>query len=501
MQPASLPSSPGEDSTALHTLSSSLHTLSLASLRELLMSCAMENEQVAAHITACLHSQNGAKSPVQNLENFKFHTGSSDSLIGSDSCPTSPLNSSQSTPRSPPFPSTLNGHETDAPNYGVPSYNGSPGYSTSLRNSGGISIGSEMTKPKPTPIYNWSYYYYKESSTGATAKRDDVDEAAAEVQSRAYYWNDQFQIISERIRGVDLYDEELAYTSMANLYNDFEHVVRIYGKIIISERFLPFAQKSIPPAYYMGGHAGGEKYIVQGILFKFSVDKNNLYNGDQYAAKAAGHDLKSLIQVYKCRTKGMHTPMMCLVDYLGYRLIAMSMLPVDLSTLCYGSCDAGNEVRCDIPEFNEKMAKLGKALNLKAHAVGAQGKEIVGPCDIEGHKGRDNRFYLLDFARLFPPEAPVLISNHKNAHLYRLLRPELVRRFEVPLSSDAFTLFGKRGAGIHNKEVRQATESLLNECIPHFAGVLDFQENPEISHLRKTIQLKFRPKNKTLNVK
>ena len=61
---------------------------------------------------------------------------------------------------------------------------------------------------------------------------------------------------------------------------------------------------------------------------------------------------------------------------------------MDLSTLCYGSCDGGNEVRCDIPEFNEKMVKLGKALNLKIHAVGAQGKEIVGPCDIEGHKGR-----------------------------------------------------------------------------------------------------------------
>jgi hypothetical protein len=45
-------------------------------------------------------------------------------------------------------------------------------------------------------------------------------------------------------------------------------------------------------------------------------------------------------------------------------------------------------VRSDIPEFNEKMAKLGKALNLKPHAVGLQGKEIVGPCDIEGHKGR-----------------------------------------------------------------------------------------------------------------
>jgi hypothetical protein len=52
--------------------------------------------------------------------------------------------------------------------------------------------------------------------------------AAAEVQSRAYYWNEEFQTISEKIRGVDLYDEEPEYISMANLYNDFEHVVRVY---------------------------------------------------------------------------------------------------------------------------------------------------------------------------------------------------------------------------------------------------------------------------------
>lgn len=329
------------------------------------------------------------------------------------------------------------------------------------------------------PSWNWSYYYYKESNTGETAKRLVVDEAAAEEnRSRAYYWNEEFQEISEKIRDVDLYDEEHVYVSMANLYHDFEYAVETYGKIIIAERFLPVSQKSIPPAFYMGGQAGGEKYIVQGILFKFAVDKNNLYNGDHYAAKAAGHDLKSLIQVYKSRIPGLYVPMMCLVDYLGYRLIAMSMLPVDTTTLCYGSCDGGMEVHDDIPEFNSKMLELGKVLNLKAHAAGSGGKEIVGPCDIEGHRGRDNQFYLLDFARLFPPEAPILGSKRKNEHLYCLLRPELVKKFDVPLSSDAFTLFGKRGAGVHNKEVRMATERLINVVIPRFAGILDFQEDP-----------------------
>lgn len=58
--------------------------------------------------------------------------------------------------------------------------------------------------------------------------------AAAEVQSRAYYWNEEFQTISEKIRGVDLYDEEQVYVSMANLYQDFEHVVRVFCFILFS---------------------------------------------------------------------------------------------------------------------------------------------------------------------------------------------------------------------------------------------------------------------------
>jgi hypothetical protein len=33
-------------------------------------------------------------------------------------------------------------------------------------------------------------------------------------------------------------------------------------------------------------------------------------------------------------------------------------------------------------------------------------KEIDSCCDIEGHMGTDGRFYLLDFARVAPPEPP-----------------------------------------------------------------------------------------------
>lgn len=52
------------------------------------------------------------------------------------------------------------------------------------------------------------------------------------------------------------------------------------------------------------------------------------------------------------------------------------------------------------------VQQIAGKLNLAKHWVGFGDKkrQIYGPTDIEGHRGRDGRYYLVDFARLFPPE-------------------------------------------------------------------------------------------------
>lgn len=57
-------------------------------------------------------------------------------------------------------------------------------------------------------------------------------------------------------------------TRLFHLSRDFIQSASTYGRIIISERFCK--KKTIPPIN-LGGVAGGEKYIVQDILFKFAV--------------------------------------------------------------------------------------------------------------------------------------------------------------------------------------------------------------------------------------
>lgn len=60
------------------------------------------------------------------------------------------------------------------------------------------------------------------------------------------------------------------------------------------------------------------------------------------------------------------------------------------------------------PELNQLIESSSKVLNLKGHNVGLPGNQkfIYTCCDLEGHKGKDNRYYLLDFARVAPPEPP-----------------------------------------------------------------------------------------------
>lgn len=63
----------------------------------------------------------------------------------------------------------------------------------------------------------------------------------------------------------------------------------------------------------------------------------------------------------------------------------------------------------------------------------------------------------------------------KNPQLYRMLRPELIRANETPLSSDAYCKLEMESAR-SREEVEQAYTRLQQVVIPRFAQWLDGQE-------------------------
>ncbi len=91
---------------------------------------------------------------------------------------------------------------------------------------------------------------------------------------------------------------------------------------------------------------------------------------------------------------------------------------------------------------------------------------------MEGHRGSDGRYYLIDTARTFPAEPARPGSKHaiRSAHLVRLLRPELVEQWKEPLSSDALSAFQALDPNrlTLDAKVREAAAHLHDLVIPHF---------------------------------
>jgi len=90
----------------------------------------------------------------------------------------------------------------------------------------------------------------------------------------------------------------------------------------------------------------------------------------------------------------------------------------------------------------------------------------------KGHQGKDRRFYVIDFSRLFPCTTPT-----KNAHpkgfLYQLFRPEFIINYKKaghrwPLCSDAYTYFSVRDSNYVEfmRDIDEATHHLLYVVVP-----------------------------------
>eukprot|EP01116_Phalansterium_solitarium_P021277 TRINITY_DN6548_c0_g1_i1.p1 TRINITY_DN6548_c0_g1~~TRINITY_DN6548_c0_g1_i1.p1 ORF type:complete len:1106 (+),score=432.25 TRINITY_DN6548_c0_g1_i1:73-3390(+) len=299
-------------------------------------------------------------------------------------------------------------------------------------------------------------------------------------KSGNFSWNEIFQKAVEAIRNLKAntrQEERMrVYEELARHSSNFIYTAVTYGKLIINEAFLDAKDKTIKPVPDADerGVAGGEKYVCKGIIFKFAVRTRktaNLFNTDEDASKVAGHELKALDQLFGTWAVGLHFPMMILLDYRGFRLIAMSILPISKETIIYGSSDGGKTVHTDSQLMTNYINRATRKLNLKEHRVGNRmlNQLITTPVDLEGHYGSDKRMYLLDFSRLFPPEA-MPPSQRRSTYLTHMLRPEFVKSWRTPLCSDAFSPFiYEHDPEEHQAEVREATEYLRGTVVKEFA--------------------------------
>jgi len=315
---------------------------------------------------------------------------------------------------------------------------------------------------------------------------DNPEEEQQQIKAELSSWDKKFIKIRQK---QDLTEKDLK--NMASLSDIFLKTAASYCRVIVEERHIPDAQKHIPPKD-TGGIAGGTKFSVHGLFFKYSVDtqfKDGTYlygvskANNILARKAAGHDLKGLSnfvifadQIAKSKGKDVifNVPLFALIDYLSFRLSVMTELPLNSESLVYGSGDGGNTMHWR-EDIHSRLVEIAQELNLRPHKVTKDAVDSAFCGDLEIHK-IDDMYFALDLARIFPP-APRPVSCSPSVIFYRMLRPELVKQSPKSLSSDAYSRWQSSDpkSDEMNKDIDKI-QSLIDQIITQFKT--EMQQKP-----------------------
>ena len=86
--------------------------------------------------------------------------------------------------------------------------------------------------------------------------------------------------------------------------------------------------------------------------------------------KAAGHDLRGLVNYFECHIPGLHVPLMALIDYHGYRLMAVSLLPISWVPIQHQQLNPFEDTKTDF-FFHSFILKKTKIQSFTDHLMEA----------------------------------------------------------------------------------------------------------------------------------
>ena len=195
-------------------------------------------------------------------------------------------------------------------------------------------------------------------------------------------------------------------------------------------------------------------FVYNNVFYSFGADGVGTFTsegGDEAARVAVGKDVAGVKAVNQLDIAGLATPGTIIVDYLGKRLVAQSIVPgifkqrePEEHQVDYGGVE-GRDVVAENDAFVPTFSQVSKALKVKKHPVwDKEGRKhmLEGSVETKGLLGTDGRKYILDLYRLTPlditwleehchdGEVPNTGTQSQNyPHRMTTLRPELVEAF------------------------------------------------------------------------
>lgn len=191
-------------------------------------------------------------------------------------------------------------------------------------------------------------------------------------------------------------------------------------------------------------------YVHNNIFFSHGSDGVGTFaseGGDEAARVATGKDVMGVKAVNGLDIPGLQTPGTVVVDYMGRRLVAQSIVPgifrprdEGQSQIDYGGVE-GKDVVATNDTFVPLFEKMSSAMRVKKHTVWdkeEKAHELVASVETKGLLGTDGRKYVLDLYRITPLDVDFLgrywrgvedIKDGGYPHRMAVLRQELVEAF------------------------------------------------------------------------
>lgn len=222
-------------------------------------------------------------------------------------------------------------------------------------------------------------------------------------------WNDELQTTRELSRKT-LPERLLRERAVFKVHSDFVAAATRGAVAVVDGNVM-----AINP----GEETKMQMFIWNNIFFSLGFDVRDHYKalgGDAAAFAAPANDLQGVRAYAAVDVDGLCTLGTVVVDYRGYRVTAQSIIPGILDreqdqSVVYGSVDFGKTV-VSHKDYLALLKTAGKALKILPHSVINEKGEEVELCssvECKGITGNDNRHYILDLLRTFPPDVNYLI--------------------------------------------------------------------------------------------